>query len=174
MNSIRKYSMINESKEEDYLYKPTHLIDELCTAMVLLNNTFLDNILDRGIRARYQEYTHVFLNDLKNLLTANNRLHLGKFENNRCLEDTEASKLIKLFDSLKFTIDDDWQALVDARIKARNIIDKIIPGDKLKDDMIKAIYWIGPNKNEEFQEDIVLELNDGRQFSFFLNKNVTL
>ena len=40
--------------------------------------------------------------------------------------------------------------------------------------MISAIYWIGPNKTEEFEEDIVIELHDGRQFSFFLNKNVTL
>ena len=29
---------------------------------------------------------------------------------------------------------------------------------------------IGPNKNEEYQEDIVVELKDGRQFSFFLNR----
>ena len=173
MNLIR-YSMLNEDVQEENMYKPTNLVDELCTAMVLLNNSFLDNILDRGLRARYSDNTHVFLNDLKNLLTSKNRLYLGKFENNRCIEDTESSKLTKLFDSITFTIDDDWNTLVDARISARNIIDKLIPGDKLREEMIKAIYWIGPNKTEEFNEDIVIELEDGRQFSFFLNKNVTL
>jgi hypothetical protein len=40
--------------------------------------------------------------------------------------------------------------------------------------MISCIYWLGPNKTEEHQEDIVLELKDGRQFSFYFNKNVTL
>jgi hypothetical protein len=171
---INRYSVFNESKQDENIYKPTNLIEELCTSMTLLNNTFLDNILDRGLRARYQENTHVFLNDLKNLLTTKNRLFLGKFENNRCIEDTEVSKLTKIFDSIKFAIDDDWNVLVDARNSARNIIDKLIPNEKLSQDMIKAIYWIGPNKDEEYQEDIVLELEDGRQFSFFLNKNITL
>lgn len=173
--NIKKYSMLHEAKEEDEnIYRPTNLIDELCTSMVLLNNKFLDNILDRGLRARYQENTHVFLSDLKNLLTSKNRLYLGRFVNNRCVEDEEISKLTKLFDSIKFSIDDDWHILVNARTKAKNIIEKIIPEDKLSDEMIKAIYWIGPNKDEEYQEDIVLELADGRQFSFYLNKNVTL
>jgi hypothetical protein len=165
--------MLNEAKGE-YVYQPTHLVHELCTAMILLNNTFLDNILDRGLRARYQDNTDIFLNDLKYLLTGNNRLHLGKFINNRCEEDKDYGNVNKLFEKLTFTIDDDWHILVDARNAARNIIDKLMPGDKLREEMISAIYWIGPNKTEEFEEDIVVELKDGRQFSFFLNKNVTL
>ena len=173
MNLIKRYSMLNEAKGE-YVYQPTHLVHELCAAMILLNNTFLDNILDRGLRARYQDNTDVFLNDLKHLLTGNNRLHLGKFANNRCEEDKDYGNVNKLFEKLTFTIDDDWHILVDARNAARNIIDKLIPGDKLREEMIAAIYWIGPNKTEEFEEDIVVELQDGRQFSFFLNKNVTL
>lgn len=173
MTLLKRFSMINEAKDEA-IYRPTNLVHELCTALVLLNNNFLDNILDRGLRARYQENTDVFLNDLKTLLTGKGRLHLGKFLNNRCNKDTEYGNLNKLFDSLEFKIDDDWHMLVDARVAARNIIDKMIPGEKLREDMIEAIYWIGPNKNEESQEDIVVELKDGRQFSFFLNKNVTL
>ena len=169
-----RFKNINESVENKDTYKPSNLVHDLCVCMCLLNNKFLDNILDRGVRARYQENTHVFINDLKHLLVVKNRLHLGKFENGKCVEDTETSKLTRLFDSLKFTIDDDWQILVDARNAARNIIDKIIPDDKLSDEMIAAIYWLGPNIEEEYQEDIVLELKDGRQFSFFLNKNVTL
>jgi len=173
MNLIKRYSMLNEAKGE-YVYQPTHLVHELCTAMILLNNAFLDNILDRGLRARYQDNTDVFLNDLKHLLTGNNRLHLGKFINNRCEEDKDYGNVNKLFEKLTFTIDDDWHILVDSRNAARNIIDKLIPDDKLREEMISAIYWIGPNKTQEFEEDIVVELQDGRQFSFFLNKNVTL
>lgn len=173
MNLIKRFSLVNEAKQEA-IYRPTNLIHEICTAMVLLNNSFLDNILDRGLRARYQDNTDVFLNDLKHLLTGSNRLHLGKFTNNRCIEDKDYGNVNKLFDTLEFRIDDDWQKLVDARNTARNIIDKLIPNDKLNQEMIEAIYWIGPNKTEEYEEDIVIELKDGRQFSFFLNKNVTL
>lgn len=173
MNLIKRYSMLTEAKD-NAVYTPTNLIHELCTAMVLLNNAFLDNILDRGLRARYTENTDVFINDLKNLLTGNTRLKLGKFENNRCLEDGEYGDLNKLFDITTFKIDDDWQILVNARNCARNIVDKLIPDDKLRTEMIETIYWIGPNKTEEYEEDIVVELKDGRQFSFFLNKNVTL
>jgi len=173
MTLLKRFSMINEAKDEA-VYRPTNLVHELCTALVLLNNNFLDNILDRGLRARYSDNTDVFLNDLKTILTGKGRLHLGKFINNRCNKDTEYGNLNKLFDSLEFKIDDDWHMLVDARIAARNIMDKMIPGDKLREEMIEAIYWIGPNRDEEYQEDIVIELNDGRQFSFFLNKNVTL
>ena len=38
-------NLIREAKE--YEYRPTNLIDEICTSMVLLNNTFLDNILGK-------------------------------------------------------------------------------------------------------------------------------
>lgn len=176
-----EFNPLNEAKK--FNYRPTNLIEEICASMVLLNNSFLDNILDRGLRARYQENTDVFLNDLKNLLLSNNRLHLGKFvivkktntkDIYRCVEDTEHGNISKYFDALKFKIDEDWQILVDARNTARNIIDKMLPDEKLREEQIEAIYWLGPNKTEEFQEDIVLELKDGRQFSFFLNKNVTL
>jgi hypothetical protein len=173
MTQLKRFQMINE-KKEDFTYKPTYLVHELCTALVLLNNEFLDNILDRGLRARYSDNTDVFLNDLKTILTGKGRLHLGKFINNRCVKDTEYGNINKLFDSLEFRIDEDWHELVNARNAARNIIDKMIPGDKLREDMIDSIYCLLVNKNEEYQEDIVVELKDGRQFSFFLNKNVTL
>ena len=39
----------------------------------IYHNTFLDNILDRGLRARYQDNTDVFLNDLKTSLTKNDK-----------------------------------------------------------------------------------------------------
>jgi hypothetical protein len=142
--------------------------------MILLNNEFLDNILDRGLKARYSENSHIFITDLKNLILAKNRLHLGKFiDENKCVSDDEVSKINSLFDSIEFSIDKDWDKLVNSRITARNIIDKLLPDEKLESNKIRAIYWIGPNKDKDHQEDIVVELVDGRQFSFFLNNNLT-
>jgi hypothetical protein len=40
--------------------------------------------------------------------------------------------------------------------------------------MIRRIYWIGPNKTKEDGEDIVIETEDGKQFSFYLNKNLSM
>jgi hypothetical protein len=172
VNKFSEFIAINEAVDK-YTYKPTNLVGEICTAMILINNKFLDSILDAGKIARYNTNTNVFLNDLKHLMSIKNRLCLGKFENNKCVEDLDSSK-IKIFDSIEFKIDEDFQILIDSRVAARNIIDKLIPNDKLTEDMIEFVFWLGPNKNEEYQEDIVLQLYDGRQFSFFLNKNVTL
>jgi len=141
--------------------------------MVLINNEFLDNILDRGLKARYSENSSIFLTDLKNLLLAKNRLQLGKFEGEKCIEDDETSKINGLFDEVEFDIEKDWNVLVNARITARNIVDKLIPDEKLSKDDIKTIFWLGPNKDDDHQEDIVIELNSGRQYSFFLNKNLS-
>jgi hypothetical protein len=142
--------------------------------MVLLNNEFLDNILDRGLKARYSENSSVFLTDLKNLLLAKNRLELGVLNTNKFEVDNEVSKINEIFDSVEFNIEKDWEQLVNARSTARNIIDKLLPDQKLSSDFISKIYWIGPNKNEESQEDIVIETKDGAQYSFYLNKNISL
>ena len=171
MRYLRNYKLFKEAKSENYSNK--NIIHEICVSMVLLNNTFLDNILDRGLKARYSENSEVFLTDLKNLLISKNRLHLGKFVDDKCVEDDETSKVNGLFDSVDFSIEEDWDKLVNARITARNIIDKLIPDEKLDSERIKAIYWIGPNKDKEHGEDIVLETFDGKQYSFYLNKNLT-
>jgi hypothetical protein len=171
MRYLRNYKLFKEAKTENYSNK--NIIHEICVSMVLLNNTFLDNILDRGLKARYSENSEVFLTDLKNLLLSKNRLHLGKFVEDKCVEDDETSKVNGLFDSVDFSIEEDWDKLVNARITARNIIDKLIPDEKLDSERIKAIYWIGPNKTDDFKEDIVLETFDGKQYSFYLNKNLT-
>jgi hypothetical protein len=142
--------------------------------MVLLNNIFLDSILDRGLKARYNENSQVFLTDLKNLLLSKNRLQLGQFVDGKCTEDDELSKVNSIFDSVEFNIDTDWNDIVNARITARNIIDKLLVDEKLSEDFIKKIYWIGPNKTKENSEDIVIETNDGVQYSFFLNKNLSM
>lgn len=164
------YEYINEARNS---YSNKNLIFEICTSMLLLNNEFLSNILDRGMKARYQENSQVFLTDLKNLLIAKNRLSLGKFIDGKCVVDEESSKISSLFEGLDFDIEKDWNLLNNSRITARNIIDKLLPDEKLESDRIRNIFWIGPNKNELYDEDIVIELNDGKQYSFYLNKNLS-
>ena len=169
MKWLRNFELFKEAKT----YSNKNLITEICVSMVLINNEFLDNILDRGLKARYSENSSIFLTDLKNLLLAKNRLQLGKFEGEKCIEDDEASKINGLFDEVEFDIEKDWNVLVNARITARNIIDKLIPDEKLTKDDIKTIFWLGPNKDDDHQEDIIIELNSGKQYSFFLNKNLS-
>jgi hypothetical protein len=170
MKWLRDYKLFKESRQEKISYK--NLVGEICTAMVLLNNEFLDNILDRGLKARYSENSEIFITDLKNLLLAKNRLNLGKFDGDTCVADDEISKANMVFDTIEFDIEKDWDKLVSARTTARNIIDKLLPDNKLDSDEIKNIFWIGPNKDSDHQEDIVVELKDGKQFSFYLNKNL--
>ena len=163
----------NGSNAKTY-YTPKNLVFEICTSMVLLNNEFLDNLLDRGLKARYSENSSVFLTDLKNLLLSKNRLELGKYLNKKFESDDESSKVNSIFEQVEFDIEKNWDQLVSARLTARNIIDKLLPNEKLTSDRISKIYWLGPNKDEDNQEDIVIELTDGSQFSFYLNKNLSL
>jgi hypothetical protein len=170
MKWLKGYKLFKEAKQEKISYK--NVINEICTAMVLLNNEFLDNLLDRGLKARYSENSEIFITDLKNLVLAKNRLNLGRFEGDICVVDDELSKVNTVFDAIDFDIEKDWDKLVSARTTARNIIDKLLPDNKLESDEIKNIFWIGPNKDSDHQEDIVVELKDGKQFSFYLNKNL--
>ena len=172
MTQLKRFQMINE-KKEDFTYKPTYLVHELCTALVLLNNEFLDNLLDRGLKARYSENSDIFITDLKNLLLAKNRLNLGKFDGDTCVADNDLGKINSIFSDTEFDIEKDWDKLVSARTTARNIIDKLLPDTKLESDMVKDIYWLGPNKDSDHQEDIVIETKDGKQFSFYLNKSLS-
>ncbi len=168
-----KSHFLFESRKDLNDYNIKNLVFEICTSMVLLNNEFLDNILDRGLKARYSENSSVFLTDLKNLLLSKNRLEIGKFEINKFVVDNEVSKINSSFNG-DFSLEENWEHLVNSRMTARSIIDKLLPNDKLTSDKISKIYWIGPNKNENVQEDIVIELNDGTQYSFYLNKNLSL
>jgi len=184
MNLFKSYNLFLEAQSQvqaqndlerpKTIYKPSNLVSEICISMILLNNNFLDNILDRSLKARYSENSKVFLTDLKNLLLSKNRLHLGKFEDGKCVSDDETSKINGIFESVEFNIDVDWNELVNARVTARNIIDKLLPDDKLTEDQIRRIYWIGPNKTKENSENIVIETEDGKQFSFYLNKNLSM
>ena len=139
--------------------------------MVLLNNEFLDKILNLGLKARYVENSDVFINDLKNLLNRN-RLFIGKFIEDKCIIDDDDSKINNLFNSIEFDIEKDFNILIKSKDIARNIIEKTIPGDKLISDRIKYIF-LNINKDSDYQEDIVIETLDGKQFSFYLNKNLS-
>lgn len=169
MKWLRNFELFKEAKT----YSNKNLITEICVSMVLINNEFLDNILDRGLKARYSENSSIFLTDLKNLLLAKNRLQLGKFVEGKCVEDDETSKINGLFDEVEFDIEKDWNVLVNARITARNIIDKLLPDTKLVSEEIKTIFWLGPNKDDDHEEDLIIELDNGNQYSFFLNKNLS-
>ena len=52
-------------------------------------------------------------------------------------------------------------------------MDKLLGDEKLTSDRIRKIYWIGPNQSKDFKEDIVIETTEGKQFSIFLNKNLS-
>lgn len=172
MQWLRKFEYFKESKNNKPYSKS--LIIEICSSMVLLNNEFLDNILDRGLKARYSENSHVFLTDLKNLLSSNNRLKLGKFENKSFVEDDDISKIRGIFESIDFNLENDWSKLVESRNIARGIIDKLLVDEKLTSDRIEKIFWIGPNKSDDIIEDIVIETTDGIQHSIILNKSLSL
>jgi hypothetical protein len=169
MKWLKGYQLFKESKT----YPNKNLITEICVSMVLLNNEFLDNILDRGLKARYSENSQIFLTDLKNLLIAKNRLQFGKFIDSKCVADEEISKINGIFDEVKFDIEKDWNTLVNSRVMARNIIDKLLADTKLESENISTVYWLGPNKDGDYNEDIVIELEDGKQYSIYLNKNLS-
>ena len=181
MKWLRNYRLFKEAAQtqaqNDLPAKPSYssknLVSEICVSMLLLNNSFLDNLLDRGLKARYSENSEIFLTDLKNLLLAKNRLKLGRFEGERCVEDEDLAKAASIFDGADFSIESDWEKLAGARTTARNIADKLLPDSKLEQDDIESVYWIGPNKNKEYGEDIVIELRDGKQYSMYLNKSLS-
>jgi hypothetical protein len=93
MKWIKNYELFKEAKSNT----GKSVITDICVAMVLLNNEFLDNLLDRGLKARYSENSEIFVTDLKNLLIAKNRLKLGKFVDNKFVEDEESSKINGIF-----------------------------------------------------------------------------
>ncbi len=172
MRFLKEWKIFEANSEQKQLSK--NLIIEICVSMLLINNEFLDNLLNKGLKARYSEDSTVFLNDLKNIVMGKNRLCLGKFDGNKCIEDEDYSKINRLFESLEFDIEKDWDKLVKSRNISRNIIDKLLPDEKLTSDKISNIFWIGPNKDKDHNEDIVIELKSGQQFSMFLNKNISL
>jgi len=82
MRYLRNYKLFKEAKSENYSNK--NIIHEICVSMVLLNNTFLDNILDRGLKARYSENSEVFLTDLKKEFLLNTIKHSNEMLKKYC------------------------------------------------------------------------------------------
>lgn len=167
MKYLKKYILFKEANGKS----DKHLVRDVCVAMLLLNSDFLSDILDKGQKSRYTQNNQVFITDLKNLVIAKNRFKLGKFVENKFVEDEEISKLNQLFSNLEFNFETDWNVLIEARNISRTIIDKLILNEKLISSRIKTIYW-NALKTKDSQEDIIIELIEGTQFSFFLNKNL--
>lgn len=149
-------------------------IGDLCISMILLNNNFLDNILDKGLKARYSENGTVFVNDLRNLLMSNdNKLRVGMMdEDGVFVEDPDTSKGQMALSGVTFDIEKDWSKLIRYRNDARNIIDKLTP-EKLTPDMIKTVFWIGPNNKDNNLPEIVIDTKIGTQYPIYLNQNLT-
>lgn len=174
MKHIKKYEIYNESLNSKK--GNSNLVSTLCVSMLLINPEFLDNVLDKGLKARYTENSSVFLNDLRNLLFANNRLRLGIFNDGRCIIDEEVSKINQEFTEYTsdFDIEKDWNKLLIARKTSRNIQEKLLESEKLTPEMISYVFWLGPNKTHDNNMDIVIELTDGRQFPIYVNKKINV
>ena len=121
MKWVRNYKLFKETlgtqvqvqstTEKKPVYNNKNIINEICVSMILLNNSFLDNVLDRGLKARYSDNSDIFITDLKNLVLAKNRLHLGRFEGDTCVDDGDLGKINGLFESSDFSIEKDWDKL---------------------------------------------------------------
>tara|TARA_R110000772_G_scaffold43995_1_gene101207 strand:+ start:23917 stop:25305 length:1389 start_codon:yes stop_codon:yes gene_type:complete len=174
-----KEKLVGERMNESNSKKPKgniNLITDLCTAMVLINPTFLDNILDKGRRSRYTQNTTVFINDLKNLITSNNRLKLGKRGDDKFIEDDDIGKVNRHFNeySKDFDMEKDWAKLTKARDIAKNIQQNLIDDYQLSDQSVKNVYWVSPNKENKEREDIVVETSDGRQYPIVINSKMNV
>jgi hypothetical protein len=167
MKYLKKYNIFNESNSTS----DRNIVRDICVSMTLLNENFLSDLLDKGVRNRYNQNSQVFLTDLRNLILAKNRLKLGKFQENKFVEDLEISKVNQLFNIMNFDLEQSWNVLTESRNIARAIVDKLIIDDKITSDKIKSIYW-NAFKTKDADEDIILELVDGKQYSFYLNKNL--
>jgi hypothetical protein len=167
MKYLKKYNIFNESNSSS----DRNIVRDICVSMSLLNENFLSDLLDKGVRNRYNQNSQVFLTDLKNLVLAKNRLKLGKLENNKFIEDLEIAKINQLFNTIDFDLEQGWNVLSESRNIARSIVDKLIIEDKITSDKIKSIFW-NAFKTKDADEDIILELVDGKQYSFYLNKNL--
>lgn len=163
---------INESKVRG----TSSVISDLCTCMLLINPNFLDNILDLGMKGRYISNSSIFLNDLKNLVIGKNRLKIGKWVDDECVEDTEEGRINSIFNEFTndFNIEDDWTKLVNSRVLARNIQDKLFLGEKLLPEMISNVYWTAPNKTDDHPEDIVVVTTDNKIYPLNINKKMNL
>jgi hypothetical protein len=168
--ALQNFEIFLESMGSTKTISNKNLVQELSVAMTLINPQFLDRILDLGLKARWTENSSIYISDLKNLLLAKNRLKLGHFVKGVCVEDSEISKINPFFSNIDFNFEEDFSQISGSRIIARNITDKLILPDKLEEQMISSVYWLGPNKTKDFPEDLVVELVDGRQFSLILGK----
>ena len=151
-----RYSLINES-----VTNTNNVVRDLCVSMLLVNNNFLDKILDQGQKARYVENSMVFITDLKNLLMSKNRVHLGDvMDDGRYVINDEGSSISDIFSNLRsnFDIEKDYSTLVRSRNIFRNILDKLGVFYDLKSDNIESVLWLG---SSNVKEDVAINLKSG-------------
>ena len=126
---IEKFKKFNESNEVIKIPKVKDIIGDICVSMLLLNNSFLDELLDSGTKkTRYVQNSGSFIEDLRNLVIKKNRLYIGKFNNNKCVEDDNTSIINTVLNNCEFDIEKDWNKLINYRIISRNIVDKTLNG----------------------------------------------
>ena len=168
---IKRLKLVTESSSGKKLKGNTNLVTDLCIAMLLINPNFLDDILDKGRKSRYTHNTRVFITDLKNLITSNNRLKLGKRGDKKFVEDNNIGRMNSYFNdySQEFDMGKDWNKLSKARDIAQNIQRNMISDYNLSDESIKYVFWVTPNKEKGEREDIVIETVDGRQYPIVTN-----
>lgn len=152
----------------------SNLITDLCIGMLLINPNFLDNILDKGRRSRYTHNSRVFISDLKNLITSDNKLKFGKRGDVKFIEDDNIGNMNSYFNkySQDFDMEKDWSKLSKARDIARNIQKNLIPDYQLSEQSIKYVYWVSPNKEKGEREDIVIETSSGEQYPLITNSKI--
>lgn len=175
LSRFNEYELIIESSKKR---GNSNIIINLCVSMLLINPKFLDKLLDMGIKGRYTEDSTVFMNDLKNMLFMDNRFKLGIFnDDNICVTDTddERVKIQAEFSKYEeeFSVEKDWNKLIKARKIANNIREKLLITEHLLPSEIKYVYWLGINRTDIFDMDIIIELNDNRQFPIYINKSIT-
>ena len=110
---IEKFKKFNESNEVIKIPKVKDIIGDICVSMLLLNNSFLDELLDSGTKkTRYVQNSGSFIEDLRNLVIKKNRLYIGKFNNNKCVEDDNTSIINTVLNNCEFDIEKDWNKLI--------------------------------------------------------------
>ncbi|HNZ66327.1 MAG TPA: BatA domain-containing protein [Planctomycetota bacterium] len=90
----------------------------------------ITNVIDHPIW-RYFHDNKKLMEDLKNLILSKNRLNLGKWNGEKFVKDEDLGKINAIFQGVEFSIDEDINKLINSRVCARNIIDKLLSDEKL-------------------------------------------
>lgn len=132
---------------------------ELCTAMSLLNPSFLEPLLSGGLEKRYSVHPNEILNDLKNiLLNPKTKIKLGKEDNGSFIaEEDQMGQMAKYLQSTDFKPSKDWNWLKNAESISKEILKSVSP---------KEVFW---TPEQQFSMVIVTDFD---QYRIYLGKNL--